>query len=536
MSNPFPGICGASYELDNRYAAIERTVNFYVQPNESSTESKFKTMLNPCPGNAPFSPLPVPAPFNQPNRGLLELRGQVFGVNGTQVFRIDSAGVFHPIGIVASDGKPCSMVANGTGQVFIASAGGGYVIPRDGADHSLIILPQNENGFDGAAFATFQDGYILVVTPNSNQIQISGSDSIPLGEAQLWVESNVSVQAGQADYLRAIISSREYVWLLGHRRSQVYYNVGNNGLGNFPFQSYNETFIETGIGAAFSLAEMGDSLIWIGEDTRGQRACWRAASFAPERISNFAVERFWQEYARVDDAVAFPFIWKGHLFYQVTFPSAYAADPVDGFPLRSPANYHSATWLYDATSSALMGRPIWTERSYQTAMGYAEGRSERFHCFCFGRHLVGSTGVDGNPGAIYQYSDGPGGFADCGTDIDGTQVQQALVRTRVTPHTWSNNNRIIVNRLQLELSRGVGLDGAPVVGADPQIYLEISRDGGNTWGPQLNASVGKIGQYGTRVVFNRLGYGRDLVFRLTYSDPTYMSIVGGELDAYEAGN
>ncbi len=517
MSQDFANFCGPSYSLTNRYAAIEKTVNWFTVPNEGQGEQKYKMALSPCPGNYQFSPVPAPSPFNQPNRGLLELRGRAFGVNGTVVFEIDAAGNMTDIGRVISDGKPVSMVANGTGQIFIASADQGYVIPPDPTPGSLIFVPHGD--FLGASYATFQDGYILVITPNSNQFQISGSDDVPLGDATKWSAANVSVQAGQADKLRAIISSREYVRLLGQRRSQVYQDVGNSGIGGFPFQSYNETFIETGIAAAFSLADLGDSLIWIGENARGIRACWRDHAFQPQRISTFAVEQIWQKYASVEDAVAFPFIWQGHAFYQVTFPSAVIDSVTQA--------HHSATWVYDVTSSELIGRPVWTERSYQTALGYAEGRSEQFHCFCFGRHLVGSTGIDGNPGAIYQYanvgtvnpnpmlllrwSNDAGnnyGFeqniplgkvgeygkrvywnrngyardrvywtryaeeAEIGTDISGNPAPAAIVRDRICPHLWQGNKRVIYNRIEFELTRGVG-SGSP---AGPPIWDVSSQD------------------------------------------------------------
>ena len=529
MSTPFPGFCGPSYQLQNRYAAIERTVNWYPIANESTGETKWKVALEPCPGNASFCALPVPAPFNQPCRGLIENRGYVYGVNGDTVFAIDSSGTFLNVGNVLNDSKPVSMVANGTGQIFIASGGLGYVIPKFGG--ALSLLPVSDPGFLGASYATFQDGYIIVVTPDSNQFQVSGDDNTPLGDALIWDAANVSVQAGQADFLRAVISSREYLRLFGARRSQVYQNVGNNGIGGFPFQSYNETFIETGIAAPFSLCEMGDSLIWIGESDRGLRACWRDSAFQPTRISNFAVEQFWQNYVRVDDAVAFSFIWNGHLLYQITFPSAYQSGVA--FPFGTPGAFTGATWVYDATVSQLLGRPCWHERAYQTALGFANQRSEMFHCYAFGKHLIGSTGIDGNPGAIYQYSDMA--YTDCGTDIDGTQVQQAIVRDRICPHLWSNNKRIIYDRIEFEMARGVGLDGG-VFGSDPQVLLRWSNDGGNTFGPEQNIGAGLIGQYGRRVYWNRGGYGRDRVYWLRCTDPNYWGIVGAELDIRECGS
>lgn len=517
MSIQFPGFIGPSYQLANKYATIERCLNWYLVANEAANEEKkFTLAFEGFPGNQAFCTLPVPAPFNQPNRGLLENRGLVYGVNGTVAFSIDSMARFVNLGTVANDSKPVSMGANGNGQIFIASAGLGYVIPTPATAGSLIAIPTDPvNGpFLGASYATFQDGYILVVTPNSNQFQISGTDDVPVGDATQWDASNVSIQAGQADYLQAIISSREYLRLLGFRRSQVYYNAGANALGGFPFVSYNETFIETGIAAPFSLADLGDSLVWVGQDARGQRACWRDAGFQPARISTFAVERIWQSYVKVSDAVAFPFIWNGHLMYQITFPSAYESSV--RFPLGATSGpLTSATWVYDATVSQLLGRNIWYERSYQTAMGYVQGRSELFHCYAYGLHLVGSTGTDGNPGAIYQYglsgttkknpqlllrwsNDGGNTFgseynlplptvgqyntltywnrcgysrdrvfwlrydgeSECGTSTTGSQSQQAIVRDRICPHLWQNDNRVIYNKIKFETSQGVGsIDG-----------------------------------------------------------------------------
>lgn len=442
MSIPFPGFVGPSYALENRYAAVERCINWYLTANESPGESKWRMALEPSPCNQQFSALPVPSPFNQRCRGLIEFRGNVFGVNGTVVFRLLPGGGMLNLGTVEDDGRPVCMVTNGNGQVFIASAGKGYLL--QGGISAQIITPD----FLGASYATAQDGYAIMVTPapasgtgtpsGTNQFQISGSADAPTGDWAKWDAANVSLQIGQSDNLVAIISSREYLRLLGERRSQIYDNVGNNGIGGFPFQSYNETFIETGCAAAFSLMDLGDSLVWIGNDARGQRACWRDAAFQPQRISTFAVEQAWQSYPTVADCVAFPFIWNGHLQCQFTFPTA------------------GKTWVYDATTSALLGRPIWSERNYTDGFGVQRARSEQFHCFAFGKHLVGSTGIDGNPGAIYQYADGD---FDCGVDAIGAQIQQPVVSDRITPHIWKNKKRLVIHRIGFEVQVGVGAEG-----------------------------------------------------------------------------
>jgi hypothetical protein len=517
LSVPFPGFCGASYQLANRYAAIERCINWYPETIQSQDERKAKTILQPSPGNAPFSNFAnsVGAVVGR-NRALLEYRGQVFAVNGINVVEIDANGKMYGLGVVAiDDGNPCPMVANANDQIFIASAGIGYVLQVGVIPGTSVLSPiaiqqgsAPATDFFGASSATFQDGYILVVTPGSNKFQISGDDNTPVGAMQVWNALKVNVLAGQADNLRAIISSREYVRLFGARRSQVYQNVGAAGIGGFPFQSYNETFIETGIAAVFSLCDVGGPLFWIGEDARGQRAAWLDRSFSPERVSNYAVEWQWQKYLTVADAWAFPLIWNGHLIIQITFPTA------------------DKTWWYDITEKA------WSERTYRDYAGVFHARSERTHCFAFGQHLVGSYGTDGNPGAIYQYSsnvtppptdptvelrwsnDGGGTFGfeysldtgaigqhskrvylnncgygrdrvfwlrsselgDVGANADASIGTQAIVRDRVCPHLFEGNKRIVYNRVEFELQRalasGAGplVDGLGVVGAELDMF------------------------------------------------------------------
>ena len=508
----FAGFCGTSYRFDNRYSAVERLVNWYCTPNESGEEKKFKIELAPSPSNAAFSTLPVPAPFDQPCRGLLELRGIAYGVNGSVVFSIDAAGSYTNIGTVPDNGLPVSMVANGTGQIFIASSGQGFVIPAGGGAGSLL---GTTGGFSGASYATFQDGYSLVIKPNSNVFQISGDDNTPLGDATIWDAANVSVQAGQADRLKAIRSWREYVFIFGDRRSQVYYDIGSGGIGGFPFQSYNSTFIETGLSAVFSLADLQDSLMWIGQDAKGIRAAWRMSSFQPTRVSNYAVEQAWDSYSTISDAVAFPLIWKGHLMYQVTFPTV------------------GKTWVSDATASQALQRAIWHERQFLGPIGETLARPELHHCFCYGKHLVGSAGGDGNPGAVYQYSDSY--FYDCAKDNAGAQAPRNIIRDRIAPHLWESNKRVIYNRIGFELMRGVGTDGAGAC-PDPSLSLCWSNDGGYTWSSWQTIAVGKLGQFNKLVYYNRAGYGRGRVFWLRASDPVYWGITAAMLDLQECAS
>jgi hypothetical protein len=518
MSTLWDGFCDASYRLDTNFASLERTINFQLVANESPGEKKFKVYLSPTPGNGAFAVLPVPPGFTGACRGCLEYRGTPYFVNGPTVCIVNAAGGYFQVGIIPNDNLPVCMAANGNGQIGIISAGRLFVV--NVGDGTTAEVPITDTGFLGASYITFQDGYILAVKTGTNQIQYSGTDDTPVGDMTQWSAANIIILAGQQDLLSAIFSSREYIRVFGQRRSQIYYNVGANGIGGVPFASYNETFIETGIAAPFSLADFGDSLIWIGQDIRGQRACWRDAAFQPQRVSNFGLEYAMQNYPTVVDAVAFTYIWQGHMKYRVTFPSA------------------NATWEYDATASTLLGRAIWTELNFTSSLGIQSARPEWYHCFCYGKHLVGSTGADGNPGAVYQLYAAPAplGTWDCAKSITGTQTQVPIVRDRIARAPYANNKRVIHNRIEFDIARGVGLDGGVQPGANPQVLLRWSNDSGNTWSPETNFAIGMDGQYSIRVYLNRLGYGRDRAYWYRCADPVFNAVINAYLDMQVCGS
>jgi len=64
---------------------------------------------------------------------------------------------------------------------------------------------------------------------------------------------------------------------------------------------------------------------------------------------------------------------------------------------------------------------------------------------------------------------------------------------------------------------------------NPKVFLEISNDGGKTWGPPIEARMGKVGEYFTRARWQRLGTSRDRVFRVSTSDPVKVGILSSVL-------
>lgn len=65
---------------------------------------------------------------------------------------------------------------------------------------------------------------------------------------------------------------------------------------------------------------------------------------------------------------------------------------------------------------------------------------------------------------------------------------------------------------------------------DPRVQCRWSDDGGKTWSNWINRSVGKTGEYNKLVQYFRLGYSRNRVFHIRYTEDTQFQISGARLE------
>ena len=90
--------------------------------------------------------------------------------------------------------------------------------------------------------------------------------------------------------------------------------------------------------------------------------------------------------------------------------------------------------------------------------------------------------------------------------------------------------------LETESGSSIILEFTPTVGAVPQLMMRWSDDGGHTYTEPRTASMGRIGRYGTRTIFRRLGMTtklRDRVYEISGTDPVKVAINGAELTISE---
>jgi hypothetical protein len=178
----------------------------------------------------------------------------------------------------------------------------------------------------------------------------------------------------------------------------------------------------------------------------------------------------------------------GHPFYQINFPTA------------------DESWVYDGSTD------LWHRVK---SAGIGRHRADTFSNF-LNRNYVG----DYENGKVYRLR------SDVYTD-NGDEIALELTGR----HVFKDGKTFSIPWLQIEFESGVGL--ATGQGSNPQVMLQISKDGGHSWGPEIWTSLGKIGRYATRSVWRRLGKARDITFKIRITDPVKRVITNANMQALE---
>ena len=168
--------------------------------------------------------------------------------------------------------------------------------------------------------------------------------------------------------------------------------------------------------------------------------------------------------------------------------------------------------MYDVATQA------WHERA-----GFSNGKFIRHRANC--QMFFNNTNVVGDyqNNKIYAY--------DLDVYADDNQPQKWLRSWRALNTNQNNLKRTAQHSLQVDCQTGVGLNDGQ--GSDPKIMLRWSDDGGHSWSNEHWASVGKIGVYGYRAFWRRLGMTtklRDRVYELSGTDPVKIALLGAELN------
>lgn len=475
---PYVPFVGPSYVYRSLAFDCQRSINLYPAKSDVG-DSKTPSILVGRPGLVEFANV-----GGMGTRCGHVCKGRAFFVSGNAFYEVDSSGTTTLRGNLNTSSGFVSIADNGL-QVCLVDGTDGYIFTL--ATNAFAEI--TSAGFQSAATVTFLDGYFIFERKGTNQYFISG-----LYDGLTYDAADFASAEGSPDNIVGVLALHQNVWLFGENTVEV---VFNTGAADFPFQPVQGAFIEYGCAGAGSIAKNANTAFWLGADENGAGVVWMAEGYQPRRVSTQAIEYYLQKYkTSFSLATAYCYQDEGHYFYCLNIPNM------------------PTTLVYDVTMQA------WHERSfYNTSTGQHERSLPDFHILFAGKHFVGAY----NTGIVYEqnlsiYSD------------NGNVIRFE----RTAPHMVNQLNRVFYDSFQLDMQVGVGLDGAASEDTDPQVVLQFSNDGGNTWSSEYTRSAGAIGQYKKRVIWNRLGSARDRVHRVYMTTKTQMAWLGSVINAREA--
>lgn len=468
-------ILGQAYVARSVNAADNRMVNLF--PEAIPEGGQTGGFLNRAPGLRLLATIgdgPIRGLWTHTTAGL-----DAYVVSGNDFYKIDTNYNATLLGTVSGTG-PVSIADSGT-QIFIACNPDAYVYTESTNSFVQITDPD----FPGAATVCYIDGYFAFNQPDSQIIWVTGI----LDGTQIDPLAFAAAESSP-DEVVAVVNNNREVWVFGQGTTEVWYDAATTP---FPLAPIQGAYNEIGCVAPFSIAKLDNSLFWLGADPRGFGIVYRNQGYTGKRISTHAIEYAIQSYGDVTDAVAYTYQQEGHAFYVLNFPSA------------------NRTWVYDVSTGAWHERASWEDSEFIRHRGECQMNFNN-------QTIVG----DYQNGNLYAF--------DLDVYDDNGAVQKWVRSWRPLPPNQNNVKRTAQHTLQLNCESGMGLNDGQ--GNDPQVMLRWSDDGGHTWSNEHWISMGKIGQYGYRAIWRRLGMTmklRDRVYEISGTDPIKLVVTGAEL-------
>jgi hypothetical protein len=466
-------IYGGFYKSQSLPVSAQQLINAFVQVQET-TGGLSQATINPMPG---LTQRATTGAFTSDiNRGVWEMDGVPYFVNGTDLVSLDSSHTLSTLSSAVTGTGELSLSDNGY-QLFILIPGGSGFTWNATTSTFAQITDADFTANGAPQYVCFIDGY-SVCTTSTKKFIISA-----LNDSMSWNALDFGSAETDPDAVVApwVLNNRLYIF--GTETIQPYRNTGNV---DFPFETVIGGTLNKGLFAPRSLVNGSDHMYWVGGGRDESASIWRSSGNSPEPISTIAIDKTLQ---RVDDPssiVSWSYSKDGAIFIGFRLPDT--------------------TLVYDETNN------LWHERQSRytsgTGVEYKVGWRCSSLCAAYNNVYVGDS-LDGRIGTIENES-----FSEYTDDN--------IIRTIVTQPFIDQMDSFFLPTLELTMESGVG----NATSTDPKIRLSISRDGGRSFSPERSRGIGPVGDFGRRAIWNRNGkFSQSAVFKWEWSEPATYQVI-----------
>lgn len=451
----------------------------------------------------------------------------MFAVMGNVLYRFDLNGTKTKIGNVANNGNRISFAETGGPRALLLIADGAnlfYYNLLEGGGLHPIQLPERiteRGGTINPTFVAVVEGCIVVNDAGSGYVYYSpisyplASDTREMyrmnGDSPVYDEDGVTVLKetvasdkhvfendyhvqqfenpySSSDSVNAIYSCQNLLYVFGPKSCEIWQrDTSENGGWIRVSYSVQSSF---GLEAPYSVASCGNTLYFIASGAQYGKCVMAATGTQFRKASEDWLDaKLLQE--STESAYGFCYSVGEHQFWVLQMNSL------------------GETWAFDELDNG------WHQRISRDSSSGAEIQwrasavayfHEKFYAFT-------SDGCECGFHRDYSWEDFP----------DGTRLpiichrQTAVITDGLKPFTFE------------ELTVEMNVGSNPDYNDKCYALLEVSKDGGNTFGNVRSCLIPRTGNYSGRVRWLNLGYNRLCVIRLTFSVPfpvvlTYCSI------------
>ena len=450
-------------------ATIERHVGYMLKKTEPSNE-KAGFYREQVPG------LTLIRNLGGAIRGMYWADTRCFVVAGDILYELSSGFAATVRGALNTSTGWVDMT-HGLLELVIVDGDNGYALQFGDNSFAPIVA----DGFYGSKRVSYLDAKFILVRPGTQQFYWSNQPD----DSGTWDANEYMSAYSSPDILVTQLVDHKEIWLFGSGSTEIYSPYPN---GEQQYARNNGAAIEVGCAAAMTPQKIDNTIYWMGYDKLGQGIVWSAggsSGYTPIRISTQDLEDQVAKLTDVSGAYAWVMQDAGQTFYCLQIPGL------------------DSTWVYDASTQH------WHERVDMDGADLKRWRVD-CHAFAFGRHIGGDSA-----GNLYEID-----------PYEYTNNGDPIYREWTTPHQSDpSQHRVFYNRATLDMTVGYTDSGVA-----PSIEMRYSNDGGETWSAWSSRSTGKVGEYLTRVKWDRLGSARNRVFQFRCTDDCKASIMGWSLD------
>lgn len=466
-------VAGPTYQSRSRPLSSQVTQNWYQQFNEQQKDSY--VML-------PFPGLKLLGNVTGKDRGFHRMSEINYQVKGAGLYSVDRFGAHTLKGTIPGVGY--TIIADDGINMFIVSD---LKVWQYSTATNAITEVTNVN-ITGAKSVDFFNNQFIYTKDKFSTVSNVGDGSEASG-------LNIIGEETLPDALMRDFVFQEVIYRMGVRSVIGWYN---SGVGSPPIQKLQGRIFNVGLSAINSVAKTDQAFYWLGDDY----AIYQASGGSEQRVSTDAIANTISKFDDISDAIANTFTLEGQDFYQITFPSGNRT-----FVMNESLGVNG--WF--ELSSGING-------PFETAKYQGQSIIN-----AYGENMV----ADADNGNVYKLDLET--FTNNGSPLQRVRVTQSVEGSLV----GAKGKRLQMSCLKFIMETGVGLMSGQ--GENPQIMIEYSDDGGNSFSAGSWASIGRLGNSTLQVEWFNLGSFYDRIFRVSITDAVNCSIYSATVDLRLAG-